>query len=49
MVKKTKEKEEYTELKGLFGNAVDYHVYHMTKVDHLAAYLLGKRMVQFEI
>ena len=41
MVKKTKEKEEYTELKGLFGNAVDYHVYHMTKVDHLAAYLLG--------
>lgn len=41
MAKKTKEKEEYTELKGLFGNAVDYHVYHMTKVDHLAAYLLG--------
>lgn len=41
MAKKTKEKEEYVELKGLFGTANDYHVYHMTKLDYLAAWAIG--------
>ncbi len=41
MAKKTKEKEEYIELKGLFGTADDYHVYHMTKVDQLVACVMG--------
>ena len=36
-----KEKEKYVELQGLFGDAADYHVYHMTKIDYLAAYMLG--------
>ena len=36
-----KEKEKYVELRGLFGDAADYHVYHMTKIDYLAAYMLG--------
>lgn len=36
-----KEKESYEELHGIFGNAVDYHVYHMTKADYFLAYLLG--------
>lgn len=36
-----KGKEEYVELKGLLGNAEDYHVYHMRKLDYLMAYLLG--------
>lgn len=39
MPKKTK--EEYIELKGLFGTADDYHVYHMTKIDYLSAYAIG--------
>ncbi len=39
MGKKTK--EEYIELNGLFGTADDYHVYHMTKVDYLTAYVIG--------
>lgn len=36
-----KEKEHYEELQGIFGNAADYHVYHMTKTDYLLAYLMG--------
>lgn len=36
-----KEKEKYVELRGLFGDATDYHVYHMTKIDYLVAYMLG--------
>lgn len=36
-----KKEEEYTELHGLFGDASDYHVYHMTKSDYLIAALLG--------
>lgn len=39
MAKRTK--EEYRELKGLLGNAEDYHVYHMTRMDYAVAYLLG--------
>lgn len=38
---KRKDKEEYTELKGVFGNAEDYHVYHMTKKDWPIAWALG--------
>ena len=36
-----KEKEEYVELTGIFGDADDYHVYHMTKADVLVAYAIG--------
>ena len=36
-----KEKEEYIEMTGLFGDAEDYHVYHMTTVDNLVAYAIG--------
>lgn len=36
-----KKKEEYMELHGLLGNAEDYHVYHMTRVDYLIAWLIG--------
>lgn len=36
-----KKKEEYTELHGILGNAEDYHVYHMKKIDYLVAGLLG--------
>lgn len=39
MVKK--DVEIYEEKTGLLGDAVDYHVYHMTSVDYLIAYLLG--------
>ena len=34
---KKKKKEEYVELRGILGNGKDYHVYHMTKADFLAA------------
>ncbi len=34
-------KEEYIELKGILGNAEDYHVYHMKKIDYLVAWLIG--------
>lgn len=34
-------KEEYIELHGLLGNAEDYHVYHMSRVDYLVAWLIG--------
>ena len=36
-----KEKEEYIEMTGLFGDAEDYHVYHMTNADYLIAYAIG--------
>lgn len=37
-----KEREvTYTELRGLLGNAEDYHVYHMQKTDYLIAWLIG--------
>lgn len=36
-----KKKEGYKELTGLFNDAEDYHVYHMTKADYMAAYLIG--------
>lgn len=36
-----KDKEEYIELKGLLGNAEDYHIYYMTKADYLIAWFLG--------
>jgi len=36
-----KEKEVYVELKGILGNAEDYHVYHMTRRDYVIARLLG--------
>ena len=38
---KKKKKEEYVELRGILGNGKDYHVYHMTKADFLAAGVLG--------
>lgn len=34
-------KQEYIELKGILGNAEDYHVYHMTKKDYTISYALG--------
>lgn len=36
-----KQKEDYIEKTGIFGDADDYHVYHMTTVDNLIAYALG--------
>lgn len=39
--KKKKEEPVYEELKGILGNADDYHVYHMKKSDNLLAYLIG--------
>lgn len=36
-----KAKDEYVELTGLFGDAKDYHVYHMTKTDYLLSYGIG--------
>lgn len=36
-----KKEEEYIELHGVFGDAPDYHVYHVTKTDYLIALLLG--------
>lgn len=36
-----KKNEEYVELKGLMGEAKDYHVYHMTKADYLTAWGIG--------
>lgn len=38
---KRKEKEEYIELKGLFGEETDYHVYHMTRSDYLVSWVTG--------
>lgn len=35
------QKEEYAELKGIMGNAEDYHVYHMKRADYMAAWFLG--------
>jgi len=40
--KKIKEKEEeYIELHGILGNADDYHVYHMKRIDYVTAWLIG--------
>ena len=36
-----KEKEDYVELKGIMGNAQDYHVYHMKMIDYIVAWFLG--------
>lgn len=41
MGRKKKQSEEYTEQRGLMGNGKDYHVYHMTKTDVLAAWAIG--------
>lgn len=41
MAKGKKERKEYIELQGLLGNAQDYHVYHMKKVDYVTAWLIG--------
>lgn len=41
MFQKKKKKEEYIEIKGLMGVGKDYHVYHMTKADYLAAWGIG--------
>lgn len=41
MGRKEKQGEESVELRGLMGNAKDYHVYHMTKTDYLAAWAFG--------
>ena len=34
-------KQEYIEMKGILGNAEDYHIYHMSKVDYMIAYGVG--------
>ncbi len=39
--KKNKKSEKYVELKGLFGNAKDYHVYHMQKADFIVSGGIG--------
>lgn len=36
-----KKKEKYIEKRGFFGDATDYHVYSMSKIDYLTAYILG--------
>lgn len=41
MAGKKKQTEEYVEMKGLLGDAKDYHVYHMTRMDNLVSGLLG--------
>ena len=41
MLKKAKNEDAYTELKGVLGNAQDYHIYHMKKYDYALAYLIG--------
>lgn len=39
--KDKKQKEIYEQLKGLMGNGVDYHVYHMEITDKIVAALIG--------
>ncbi len=39
--KKKEEKQKYIPLKGLMGNADDYHVYHMKNLERLIAFLIG--------
>ncbi|HJB27440.1 MAG TPA: type II secretion system F family protein [Candidatus Blautia faecavium] len=41
MFQKKQKKEEYIELRGLLGIGKDYHVYHMTRLDYLLAWILG--------
>lgn len=36
-----KKKEEYVEIQGLLGEGMDYHTYHMKRVDYLVSWLLG--------
>lgn len=40
MVKK-KKTEEYVEIRGAYGEAKDYHIYHMKRKDYLVAGMLG--------
>lgn len=41
MFQKKQKKQEYVELRGILGIGKDYHVYHMTRVDYLLAWILG--------
>ena len=41
MFQKKQKREEYIELRGLLSIGKDYHVYHMTRLDYLLAWILG--------